>query len=348
MQPLITRFNNFRKQKFLNNILFKTSKQYACVGVGMHSLANLYPILNHFRISIKYIYTRSSKWDGQMKQIFPTTRFTHSIEEIINDNDVEGVFICAAPSAHFEILKKLLQTGKKVFVEKPPCQHLSELNQLINIGPGLVCKIGLQRRYWPGNKHVSKRIATAKTYQYAFHFGKYIQGDVYTELFIHAFDYCSFLFGPYKIASFSNHNDNDGITVQLHVLHANGVSGLIDLSTEFSWSAPFDQLVINCKSETITLGYPLQVKSIQKPKHILGLPAERIMNQPLTTKEYFSAGNLLIPAAELNTLVLQGFYDEIKTFVNIVEGRISKNVTQNDLPSMVNTFDILDQLQHSK
>jgi virulence factor len=346
--PLVNRFKNFRKQKYFDNTLFTSKKKYAFVGIGIHSLANIYPILHHFGISVKYIYTRSSKWDSQMKRLFKESRFIHSITEIIDDQEVEGVFVCATPTAHFEILKKLLDGGKKVFIEKPPCQNLSELNILTQFGPKAVCKIGLQRRYWAGNKYLRSIADSAISYNYVFHFGKYVGGNTYTELFIHAFDYCLFVFGDYKLLSFSNHINNEGTTVQLHVRHSNGISGLIEVSSEFSWNAPTDQLTINCKRETIEVRYPMEINAIQKPKHLFGVPAERLLNEPLTTKKYFSAGNLLAPVPELNTLVLLGFYQEIKTFVDIVEGRMTKTVLNNDLPSMRNTFETIDQLQHSE
>jgi virulence factor len=345
LQPLITRFNNLRKQKYFNQSLFKSTKQYACIGVGMHSLANIYPILHHFEINVKYICTQSSVWDSQMHKFFSTAQFVHSIEEIINDKEIEGVFVCTTPSAHFGILKKLFSAGKKVFVEKPPCQHLSELKELIEINSGTICKVGLQRRYWPGNKHLLKRLASAKSYQYSFHFGKYIQGNIFTDLFIHALDYCSFLFGNYKILSSSKHSDDTGMTVQLHVLHSNGISGLIELSTQFSWNSPSDSIAINCQNESITVQYPLKIKGDQKPKNFLNIPTERLFNQPLVTKEYFSAANLIVPAPELNTLVLQGFYNEVKTFIEIVERSSSKNMVQNDLFGMISTFEIIEKLQ---
>lgn len=346
-QPLISRFNNLRKQKYFDNSLFRSKKQYACIGIGIHSLTNLYPILHHFGINVKYICTKSSVWNAQMHRIFSGSQFIHSINDIISDKEVEGVFVCASPSAHFEILQKLLKVGKKVFVEKPPCQHLSELKALIELSPEIVCKVGLQRRYWPGNKYLFKKIPSAKSYQYSFHFGKYIQGNTFTDLFIHAFDYCSFLFGNYKILSFSKHQDDTGITVQLHILHSSGVSGLIEASTQFSWNSPCDVITINCQSESIVVRYPLEVKGNQKPRHFLNVPAERLINQPLITKEYFSATNLIVPAPELNTLVLQGFYKEVKTFIDIVEGLSSNRIPKNDLSGMVSTFEIIEQLQSS-
>lgn len=342
---LIKRLNKLRKINYLSNPLYQTQKKYAFIGIGMHSLSNLYPIIHHFGITLKYISTQSSTWENRMLESFPDTRFIHSIEEIADDPEVEGVLICTSPSAHFDILKKLLGAGKKVFIEKPPCRHLSELEHLIQIYPDAICKVGLQRRYWRGNKIILKKLSSAQSYRQLFHFGALMEGDPFTELFIHALDYCKFLFGDYKLLSNTSHKDNNRITVQFHVQHHDGISGLIELSTHFSWNAPTDQMTINCKNETLHVQYPLQVKGEEKPRRPLNLPTERLLNQPTVTKEYFTAHQLIIPAPEVNTLVLQGFYDEIKTFIDIAEGRIRNKTIQNDLPGLKTIYEIMEALR---
>lgn len=282
-----------------------------------------------------------------MRPIFPECRFIHAIDEILNDREIEGVFVCASPSAHFEILRKLLMAGKKVFIEKPPCRHLHELEQLTQNDANAICKVGLQRRYWRGNKEVFKIIPSAKSYCYTFHFGTFIQGDPFTDLFIHALDYCAFLFGKYKVASSSKQKDGSGITIQLHVMHLNGISGLIELSTHFSWNVPSDIMTIHCKNESLIVQYPLLVKGNEKPRHLFNIPSERLMNQPLVTKQYFSAHSLIIPTAEVNTLVLQGFYNEVKAFIEIAEGWRNDGIVQNDLPGLKSVYEIIEELRGS-
>lgn len=343
LNAAINRFNQIRKTKHLNNPLFLTQKKYAFIGVGMHSLANLYPLLHHFNIDLKYIHTRSSSPGIQLKKQFPACTFTRDLSDILNDKEVEGVFVCSAPASHFSILQALADAGKKVFIEKPPCQSLSELETLIS-GKGLeICKVGFQRRYWPGNKVVVKKIKKAKSYCYNFLFGSYIPGDPYTELFIHALDYCLFLFGEYKILSVNVVKDSSGETLHLHVKHHQGISGLIEASTHFSWNNPLDKLTINCPEETIEVKYPRSVRGFQKPKRLLNLPTERLLNQPEITKDHFSTGNNILPAWDLNTLVIQGFYNEVKAFIALVENT-DRPIIQNDLPGLLPLYAILHQI----
>lgn len=343
---LLNKFNALRKEKLFNVPLYKTRQEYAFIGVGMHSLSSLYPILHHFGVKLKYICTKSSSPHQQMASQFPGCRFTHDINDILNDKTIAGVFLCTNAGAHFDLLTQLLKAGKNIFVEKPPCYSLEQLHQLININTGAICKVGLQRRYWPANKYVVKRAQKARNYLYRFHLGPLVQGDPFTELFIHALDYCHYLFGRYTVQSFSTNKDNQGLTVQLHVQHENSISGLIELSTHYSWNAPEDVLQINSSDESLMVQYPLLVEGTQKPKRILNIPTERLLQQPTTRKTYFTTGNFLVPAIDLNTLAIQGFYHELETFIQLAEGMpAAGKVVRNDLPGLTSLYQVIEQIR---
>ncbi|MFT3701011.1 MAG: Gfo/Idh/MocA family oxidoreductase [Agriterribacter sp.] len=343
LNSFIKKYNSFRKEKVMDNRLFNTQKKYAFIGVGMHSLSNIYPVLNHFNITLKYICTQSGKQYQALKKQFPDCIFNDSINDIINDTEVKGVFVCSSPKSHFGILSKLAHAGKQIFIEKPPCQTFEELENLLAIQNTNTCKIGFQRRYWPGNKYILKKIKSAKSYTYTFCFGSYPNGDPYTELFIHALDYCSFLFGAFNVLSFDRQEYDDGITLQIHAKHHNGISALIELSTHFSWNDPIDIMTINCSEEVITAQYPVSVKGKKRPARVMHLPTERIFKQAEITKEYFSTGNLVMPVNEMNTFVLQGFYKELETFIFLVENDVTPGV--NDLKDLIPLYKAIKQLK---
>ncbi len=342
---LLNKYNQYRKRKYFRSRLFQTKKKYAFIGLGMHSLNNLYPILRHFNIQLKYICTKNSEWNKEVSLLFPSCIVTHSIEDILNDKEVDGVFVCTTADAHYSIVDQLLNSGKNVFVEKPPCNSISELNSLIKSYPDQTCKVGLQRRYWPGNNYAIKKSKHASGYFYRFHVGAYPHGDILSELFIHPLDYCFFLFGEYRLKSFSSVTNEWGLAIQMHIEHTNGISGLADFSTQHSWNSPLEMLSVNTHSEDLTIQYPLLVSGKQKPGRYFNIPAERILGQPVITKEYFSTGNFISPVHELNTLVLQGFYHEIETFIELVENPRSNKTNRNDLAGLMNVYSVIEQLR---
>jgi hypothetical protein len=130
--------------------------------------------------------------------------------------------------------------------------------------------------------------------------------------------------------------------MQMHVKHPNGISGLIELSTHYSWADPVDSLCIQNVEELLEVNYPTSVEGRLKPGRIMHLPTERIMDKPMISKKYFSVNNLVIPSFNLNTLVLQGFYNEIRSFILLVENGLR---TENDLSGMDSLYRILDELK---
>jgi virulence factor len=340
IKALLKRFRKYRKSKYFSSPLFHTQKRYAFIGAGMHSLSNLYPVIRHYGIDLKYICTQTSSPEQAMRRMFPNADFINAPQQIFSDPEIPNVFISADPASHYQLLIDAFIAGKNVFVEKPPCNSLASLKELITASEGKVCRVGLQRRYWPANKYIVNKIKSALTYNYIFHTGSYI-GDDLTELFIHPLDYCITLFGNASILSLSVNKDETGRTIQLHLEHTSGVTGLVECSTQFSWNATKERMQINCRRETIDLHYPVLVTGEKKAARILNVPAERIMNQPVITKQYFSANNFILPVKELNTIYLQGFLPELEAFVKIAEN----GSVINDLPGLLNLYSIFDKIR---
>lgn len=344
LNALLKRFNQYRKEKYFQSPLFHAQKEYAFVGFGIHSMTSLYPILRYYNIRLKYICTRGSDWNRQLSPLFPGCTFTHDLHAISTDPAVAGVFVCASPEAHYEILTQLLTAGKPVFVEKPPCQTLPQLKALLDINPAAICKIGLQRRYWPGNQAIRTKCRGAANYIYQFATGPFPQGDPFTELFIHPLDYSRYLFGPAALRSHSRQQDDKGITLQLHLIHTSGCSGLLHLSTHYSWNPPLESLTVNTNNESLSIQYPGSVTGKQMPFRVLNIPAERLMNRPLMTKEYFSGTPTLVPALETNTLYTQGFLAEMEAFVTHVENPGADTGETNDLASLTGIYQLFHSL----
>ena len=77
----------------------------------------------------------------------------------------------------------------------------------------------------------------------------------------------------------------------------------------------------------------------------MNIPSERVLKKPFITKTYFSTGNLVVPAADLNTFMLQGFYHELHTFLMITEGKAEKEMIGNDLEQLINIYEVMDQMR---
>ena len=56
-----------------------------------------------------------------------------SLEEIINNKEIEAVFVVTPANTHFELTKTLLLAGKNVFCEKPLCFNKSQVDEIEKI-----------------------------------------------------------------------------------------------------------------------------------------------------------------------------------------------------------------------
>ena len=89
--------------------------------------------------------------------------------------------------------------------------------------------------------------------------------------------------------------------------------------------------------------YPKSVRGFQKPTRVLNIPTERFLQQPEITKDYFNTGNNVLPIRDLNTLVVQGFYNEVEVFIALVENA-DRHVIKNDLPGLLPLYRMLHQI----
>ena len=340
MQKIINRYKRIRTERYLRQVC---QQDYAFVGMGQHSLTNLYPVLHYLNVPLKYICVTSKdkarlierRWDG----VIATTQ----LEEILLDPSVKGVFVSAAPKAHFQIAARVLQSGKSLFIEKPPCQSSQELQGLIEmqrINGTKAVVVGLNQRYAPAVQMLKKRIRDDRPLNYDIHYltGAYPEGVPLLDLFIHPLDLVVWLFGKCDIESFVEIN---GGTYVLMLKHKN-VVGTIELSTCHSWHNAHQSLTVRAAKGSYYLNQADELSFIPKAPSIMGLPLEKLRRFRQVTEQLYRHDGFS-PILQNNNVYTQGYYQEIKAFVAAVEGRAFRNLT--NLQSIEPTYQLLEAIR---
>ena len=338
MNSIIKKLKNFRKQSYLN---LKYQGKYAFVGIGNHSINNLYPVLNHLRVPLKYIVVSSSKNASLIDSNFPGVIGTTDYESVLNDPEIKGILICADPKSHFDLVLKALKHNKNVFIEKPPCSTSAELNELIEAEQKSngTCLAGMQKRYAPIVKELKKNAGNSiLSYSYRYVTGPYPEGDIVLDLFIHPLDLIGHLFGEYKIASLQKSNDD---TYFLHLEH-NGFLGSIELSTHYNWKNAEENLSLNTSSGVYKMTNMDSLTFEKKSKTLFSIPIEKIKKTTETIEILYNR-NSFNPVMESNQLVSSGYYDEIKTFIQLCETGKGNNITP--LSAMQLTYKLIENLK---
>ena len=237
IDKIIGRYKNMRSIRELNHIY---TQQYALVGLGNHCVSNLLPVIQYLQLPLKYICCTSEKKAGLISQKYKGVKGTTSLQDILNDDTVSGVFVAANPHSHFHIANEVIKAGKSLFIEKPPCENERELKSLtdtVKLYGSQHIVVGLQRRFAPATQILQKqlRIGGERHYHYRYLTGLYPEGDAMLDLFIHPLDYVTFLFGKARVKAAEEMCSKDGAQTLFIVLEHQGITGMLELSTDYSW-----------------------------------------------------------------------------------------------------------------
>ena len=340
IQQLINRYKRMRTERYLNETY---RCQYAFVGMGQHSLTNLYPVLQHYlQVPLKYICVTSERKARLIKHKFKGIKATTKLDEVLNDEDVKGVLVAASPSAHFSIASRVLQSGKSLFIEKPPCQSLEQLQELIELQRDFgsrVAMVGLQQRYAPAVQILKRRLKGERLLNYDLHYltGAYPEGNALLDLYIHPIDLATWLFGKAEIVSYIEIDEHSYILMLRH----QHIVGTIELSTCHSWLDARQSLTVHTRSGNFHLGQCEELSHVPKQAVIAGVPIEKLFHHHQSI-EYLYRHNGFSPTIVCNNIYTQGFFQEVSTFINAVEGK-EANVLTN-LQSIEPTLKLIDRI----
>ena len=327
IQQLIDRYKRFRTERFLAQTY---QYQYAFVGMGQHSLTNLYPVLHYLGVPLKYICVTSERKARLIERKFPYVKATTSLDTILNDDEVKGIFVSASPSAHFSIASLVLKSGKSLFIEKPPCQTLAELDVLIKLhqlqSPHIVM-VGLQKRYAPAVQILGKRLAKERLINYDLHYltGAYPEGDAILDLFIHPLDLVTYLFGKPNILACQEIGKNSYILMLRHP----HIVGTLELSTAYTWTSAKESLKVCTAKGIYRLSQVEELTFEPKPSTILSIPIEKVHKYNMAIEQLYARNNFT-PILPNDQIYSQGYFNELQTFVDAVEGNHNHSVTELD------------------
>jgi virulence factor len=340
IQQLIDRYKRLRTERFLAQTY---QYSYAFVGMGQHSLTNLYPVLHYLGVPLKYICVTSDRKALLIERKFPQVKATTSLDDILADDAVKGVLVSTSPASHFSIASRVLQSGKSLFMEKPPCQTLQELDALIDkqrLYGSPIAMVGLQKRYAPAVQILQKRLSKEHLISYDLHFltGNYPEGNALLDLYIHPLDFVCHLFGKPEILVCQQVASASYILMLRHP----HIVGTLELSTSYTWTSAEESLKV-CTSKGIYRLSQMELLTFE-PKHssILGIPYEKVHKHNKTI-EYLYARNNFTPIFPNNQIYSQGYYSEIQSFITSIEHGHSSILT--DIASIKPTYEVLMRIK---
>ena len=336
IQQLIDRYKRLRTERFLAQTY---QYSYAFVGMGQHSLNNLYPMLHYLGVPLKYICVTSERKARLIERKFPYMKATTSLDDILADEAIKGVFVSASPSAHFSLASQILKSNKSLFIEKPPCQSLQELDALIDkqrLYGSPIAMVGLQKRYAPAVQILQKHLRKEHLVCYDLHYltGNYPEGNALLDLYIHPLDLVTHLFSKPEIIACKQVAPASYILMLSHP----HIVGTLELSTAYTWTSAEESLKVCTSKGIYRLSQMEELTFEPKPSTIFGIPYEKVHKHNKTI-EYLYARNNFTPIFPNNQIYSQGYYSEIQSFITSIEHGHSSVLT--DITTIKPTYEVI-------
>lgn len=91
---------------------------------------------------------------------YPKTKITTSIEDVLNSKNIDAVVIATPPATHYDIVKKGINSGKDIFVEKPLALNANEGRELrdLALNNNKILMVGHILHYHPAVKKLKELI----------------------------------------------------------------------------------------------------------------------------------------------------------------------------------------------
>lgn len=95
---------------------------------------------------------------------YPTTRFTDSLVDVLEDGDVDGVIVATGAGSHHTLGMQVLEAGKHALIEKPLALSAADAQELVETAQehDLQLMVGHLLRFHPGFEKVEQIIAAGE------------------------------------------------------------------------------------------------------------------------------------------------------------------------------------------
>lgn len=145
------------------NVVEKDKIGFGLIGAGNFARVTMLPAMQSTGLyHLKGLATTGGVGAAQANEVFPFDYTTNDYKELLADEDIDLIGIVTQHNSHAKFIVEVLNAGKSVYVEKPLCLTLEELEKIeeayANSKGELFC--GLNRRHAPLIAEIKKEMKT--------------------------------------------------------------------------------------------------------------------------------------------------------------------------------------------
>ena len=122
---------------------------FGIIGAGNFTSSTIIPEMKAADANLKYIASAGGLSAKTLAKKGNITYASSDFKEILNDEQVDMVIITTRHNLHAPMVKEALQAGKNVFVEKPLCLNVKELEEISKLAEekNKMVMVGFNRRF---------------------------------------------------------------------------------------------------------------------------------------------------------------------------------------------------------
>jgi len=170
-----------------------------------------------------------------IKENYPFVKTSFNYEDILEEDSINTIVISTPISTHFEIARKALDKGKKVFLEKPLAENFLDAKTLIDYAKGKVLFVGQILLYHPCYKRIKELTSSDKIINMESKWNKFgtFEEDIFLNLVSHEISVIEGLIGDFPKEIKINKNEaviSKSDIVSLDLNFEEGVKCKIDIN----------------------------------------------------------------------------------------------------------------------
>lgn len=135
------------------------------IGAGNFTSATIMPNLKKVNADVKYIASSGGLSSTTMAKKYNVANSTTNYKEILEDSEVDLVFISTQHNTHGRMVVEAADAGKNVFVEKPLALHQEEVDEIVKSYKenNTNISVGFNRRFAPIAEKMRKALGKDDT-----------------------------------------------------------------------------------------------------------------------------------------------------------------------------------------
>jgi predicted dehydrogenase/threonine dehydrogenase-like Zn-dependent dehydrogenase len=247
---IILKYNTEKPVQLQNKVKTGSSKPVAkinigFIGAGSYAQGNLLPnIPKNNDVVCKGVLTNNGTTSKRVAERFGFEFCTSNEKDILENPDINILFIATRHDSHAQYVIKGLAAGKHIFVEKPLCLSKEELEQITSLkleANSLQLLVGFNRRFSALSTSLKKQMGSGSMSMFYRINAGHIPGDTWIQDMeigggriigeaCHFIDYLTWLNGSLPVSVYTTALPDAGgfnDTVNINITFANGSTGVV-------------------------------------------------------------------------------------------------------------------------